>query len=51
MIGDVARAGIYTNLIRTQTPLDAVDFENLKKNPNLFAFNQKYRKNILEGVV
>ncbi len=51
LIGDVARAGIYTNLIRTQTPLDAVDFENLKKNPNLFAFNQKYRKNILEGVV
>lgn len=35
LIGDVERAGIYTNLIRTQTPLNTVDFENLKKNPNL----------------
>lgn len=51
LIGDVERAGIYTNLIRTQTPLDTVEFENLKKNPNLFAFDQKYRKNMLGGVV
>ena len=51
LIGDVERAGIYTNLIRTQTPLNTVDFENLKKNPNLFALDQKYRKNILGGVV
>ena len=26
LIGDVDRAGIYTSLIREQTPLDSIDF-------------------------
>ena len=38
IIGDIDRAGIYTSLIREQTPLDTVDFELLKRHPALMAF-------------
>lgn len=51
LVGDVERAGIYTNLIRNKAPLDSLDFEALKKTPNLFAFNSEYRRKKLGGVV
>lgn len=51
LIGAVERAGIYTDLIRSRTPLAEIDFENLKKNPNLSAFPSIYRRKILGGVV
>ncbi len=51
MIGNVARAGIYTSLIREKIPLDSVDFGMLCKEPALMAFSQKYRAEKLGGVV
>jgi NAD(P)H-nitrite reductase large subunit len=44
LIGDVARAGIYTSLIRNQTPLSSVDFDLLKVSPQLAAFSKEYRE-------
>lgn len=38
LIGEVARAGIYTSLIREKTPLDTIDFELIKQKPQLMAF-------------
>jgi NAD(P)H-nitrite reductase large subunit len=51
LVGEVDRAGIYTDLIRSGTPLDRVDFDRLKKSPDLFAFDAKYREKRLGGVV
>lgn len=51
LIGEVERAGIYTNMIRNKIPLDSVDFDHLKKIPNLFAFAPEYRRKILGGVI
>ena len=51
LIGDTARAGIYTAMIRNKTPLDTVDFELLKKSPALAPFGAAYRKEKLGGVV
>ena len=53
LVGDdvLDRAGIYTNLIRSGTPLCEVDFEQLKISPNLFSFGAKYRRKILGGMV
>lgn len=50
LIGDVARAGIYTSLIRNQTPLSEVDFEKLKDHPQLLAFSGEVRGQKLGGV-
>ncbi|HAN21397.1 MAG: pyridine nucleotide-disulfide oxidoreductase [Clostridiales bacterium GWF2_36_10] len=47
LIGDVARAGIYTSLIREKTPLDSIDFELIKDKPQLMAFTQKDRAALL----
>lgn len=47
LIDCIERAGIYTSLIREQTPLDTVDFELLKKNPALMAFARGTRAEIL----
>lgn len=47
LIDCIERAGIYTSLIREQTPLDTVDFELLKKNPALMAFARGARAEIL----
>ena len=47
LIGDVARAGIYTSLIREKTPLDTLDFELIKDKPQLMAFAKKERKSRL----
>ena len=43
LIGEVANAGIYTSLIRNQTPLDSIDFELIKEKPQLMAFTKTDR--------
>ena len=49
LIGEVARAGIYTSLIRERTPLDTVDFELLREKPQLMAFTTERRAVKLGG--
>lgn len=44
MVGDVARAGIYTSLIRKRTPLDTIDFDMIRESPQLMAFSQRDRQ-------
>ena len=44
LIGDVKRAGIYTNLIRNKTPLDTIDYTLIRTNPQLMAFSLKNRQ-------
>jgi len=51
LVGDVSRAGIYTALIRSRTPLDTLDFETLKKEPSLLPFGRAYRAQKLGGAV
>lgn len=51
MVGDVARAGIYTDLIRERKPLEEIDFDMIKESPQLMAFSKKDRKAQLGGVV
>ncbi len=51
IIGDVDKAGIYTNLIRNKTKLSDIDFEIIKKSPTLFAFSKENRGKMLGGVV
>jgi len=51
MIGHMHRTGIYTAMIRNQTPLDTVDFDRLKVEPQLAHLNADYRKSVLKGVV
>ena len=47
LIGDVARAGIYTALIRERTPLSTIDFDLICEKPQLMAFTAKARKELL----
>lgn len=47
MIGDIKRAGIYTSLIKKQTPLSSIDFDLIKEKPQLMAFSKKSRKEFL----
>ncbi|MGI5855748.1 MAG: NAD(P)/FAD-dependent oxidoreductase [Candidatus Merdivicinus sp.] len=47
LIGDVARAGIYTNLIRSETPLSSIDFGLICEKPQLMAFSRAERKEML----
>ena len=49
MIGDVEKAGIYTSLIREQTPLDTIDFELICEKPGLMAFTKEDRMLKLGG--
>lgn len=49
LIGDVARAGIYTSLIRDETQLSTVDFELIKDKPQLMAFSAEKRAEKLGG--
>lgn len=49
LIGDVARAGIYTSLIREKTPLSEIDFDLIKEKPQLMAFAEKERAVKLGG--
>lgn len=51
MLGNVARAGIYTSLIRNKLPLSEVDFDLVSKEPSLIAFTEKYRRQKLGGVL
>jgi NAD(P)H-nitrite reductase large subunit len=51
LIGEVASAGIYTNLIRSQADLTGLDLDALVKNPNLIPFGEIYRRKTLGGVV
>lgn len=51
LLGDVARAGIYTALVRDQRPLSSIDFEAVKKDPSLLPFGADYRRQTLGGVV
>ena len=51
LIGDTARAGIYTALIREQTPLDTLDFERLKQTPTTTAFSARERRQKFGGTV
>jgi NAD(P)H-nitrite reductase large subunit len=51
LVGDVARAGIYTALIKEKTPLAGIDFELIKDKPQLMAFSRVEREKILGGLV
>ena len=51
LIGETARAGIYTSLIRNRTPLDTLDFDRLKETPMTAAFSAETRKQFFGGVV
>ena len=50
-VGGGERTGIYTNMIRNRIPISRVDFESMKKNPNLFSFGKEYCGKTLGGVV
>jgi NAD(P)H-nitrite reductase large subunit len=50
IIGNIDRAGIYTSLIRNKIPLDTVDFELVKKKPQLMAFSKTERQKMLGEV-
>lgn len=51
MVGDVSRAGIYTDLIRKKKPLSEIDFDLIRESPQLVAFSQKDRRVQLGGEV
>jgi NAD(P)H-nitrite reductase large subunit len=51
LIGDVERAGIYTAMVREQTPLQSIDFAMIAKKPQLMAFARVDREKKLGGVV
>lgn len=51
IIDDTQRAGIYTSLIRNNVPLSSIDFETLKKSPDLVSFGEDYCRKKLGGVV
>ena len=51
MVGDVSRAGIYTDLIRKKKPLSEIDFDRIRESPQLMAFSQKDRRVQLGGEV
>ena len=50
-IGHMHRTGIYTALIRNQTPLDTVDFERMRIEPQLAELGAEYRNYVLKGEV
>ena len=51
LIGNVKKAGIYTNLIREQTSLDTLDFDLICKEPGLMAFTKEDRTAKLGGMM
>lgn len=51
MVGNVSRAGIYTDLIRKKKPLSEIDFDLIRESPQLMAFSQKDRRVQLGGEV
>lgn len=51
LIGDtIARAGIYTSLVRAKTDLSSIDFPLITEHPQLMAFAKKERVRKLGGV-
>ncbi len=44
LVGDVARAGIYTNLVHSRQPLSELDWQLLQVKPQLMAFSQAERQ-------
>ena len=50
LLGDVERAGIYTALIREQTPLSQVDFDLMFEKPQLMAFSRSERVRRMGGL-
>lgn len=51
LIGDTARAGIYTAMIRDKTPLESVNFELLKESATSAAFSPETRRKKFGSVV
>ena len=51
MVGDVSRAGIYTDLSRKKKPLSEIDCDLIRESPQLMAFSQKDRRVQLGGEV
>ena len=51
LLGQMHRTGIYTALIRNQTPLSSVDFGRLRIEPQLAAMGTAYRDHVLKGAV
>ena len=51
LLGHMHRTGIYTALIRNQTPLSSVDFARLRVEPQLAAMGSAYRDHVLKGAV
>ena len=49
-IGDIDKAGIYTNLIREKTALDSIDFALICEKPGLMAFTKEVREEKLGGL-
>lgn len=49
LVGNVARAGIYTALIREKTPLSSIDFELMLDKPQLMAFSRRDRATLMGG--
>ena len=47
LLGNVARAGIYTALIREQRPLEELDFDLIREKPQLMAFSRADREQML----
>ena len=47
LMGDVRRAGIYTELIRKKTPLSSLNYELIRKEPQLMAFAKDTRAAML----
>lgn len=51
LIGGNERAGIYTSLIREQTPLNTINFDLMKKKATSFAFFSENRRKKFGGMV
>lgn len=51
LIGDVARAGMYTALIREKRLLAELDFDLLKKSPTFLAYGKENRRHFFGGVI
>jgi len=49
LIKNVEKAGIYTKLIREQTPLSSIDFALICERPGLMAFTREARSQMLGG--
>lgn len=49
LVGEVAKAGVYTSLIRERTPLDTIDFRLICEKPGLMAFAKAARQEKLGG--